>query len=140
MMSLSGEFIKALLAMVGEEVSAIAGEYGGLGNVGCLRDATRSAVVESSGIFDADDHFLQSGHVDQTQEGLVVLLQSQESAEEGDAVNERYGAVNGVDDPTIATGAVLGAEFFAQPAVVGPMLADQIEDALLSVFVGNGYR
>jgi len=59
------------------------------------------------------------GYVDAAEDGLALMEERDERAEERDAADERFGAVDGVEDPDEFRIGTVVTEFFADDAVAG---------------------
>ena len=77
------------------------------------------------------------------QQWLVVLNQSEQHSVERHAADERFGAVDGIDDPGIrGVAGIPGglAVFLADKGVIGPPCLDEPAQLLFRLAVGDGDR
>ena len=86
------------------------------------------------------DAFVQRRDADDAQHGHPGMFQADQRAIQGHAVNERLGAVDGVEDPAEAAPSRPLGQFLAQDGVVGKALGDAAAEVLFRPAVGHGHR
>ena len=94
--------------------------------------------VEASESVCGVDDFVDAGHRDRAEDGDSVVEACEHGPEEGDALDEGDGAVDGVDDPLVAVVAVFVGELFSEDAVVGEVVCDAVSEFGFDRLVGDG--
>ena len=82
--------------------------------------------------------FVDAWHRDRAEDGDSVVEACEHGSEEGDALNEGDGTVDGVDDPLVAVGAVFVWELFSEDSVVGEVVCDSVAEFCFDGLVGDG--
>ncbi len=96
-------------------------------------------LVECAEAFGGVDRFIvEGGHGDDAEDGLVVVEAGEHGSEEGDAVDEGDGAVDGVDDPLVSGGSLAVIELFAEDGVVWVGVDDVFSEVCFGGAVGDG--
>lgn len=98
------------------------------------------AIVEGGGVVVADDELAEDGLVDGAEDGLAVMEKRDERGEERHAADERFGAVDGIEDPDEVGVGVFVAELFADDAVRGKFFGNATAEELLCATVREGDR
>ena len=106
-------------------------DFGGDG-VACID------LVERAQACGGVDEFVEAGHGDGADDGGAFVEAGEHGAEEGDALDEGDGAVDGVDDPLVVVGAWLVRELFAEDGVVWEVCGDSFAEFGFDGFVGDG--
>ena len=84
------------------------------------------------------DDLAEGREADRARDGLAVVFESGHATEQRHAADERLGAVDGVEVPTVAGRAVLLAVLLAEDCVSGALGVEDAPGELLAFLVGAG--
>ena len=103
-----------------------------------LADADRGAVRIGATPFECGVSGAEEWEVDDAEDGLVALDESEGGTAEGDAVDEVGGAVDGVECPHQFPVATCGSFFFAEEGDLGCGVAEKVAELVLDGEVDFG--
>ena len=118
------------------DVERVAREERGVFDAGRLPGAD-GAIVKGGGLVVADNELAEDRLVDGAEDGLAVMKERDQGGEERHAGDERFGAVDGIEDPDEFGVGVFVAEFFADDAVGREFFGDPTAEELLGAAVGE---
>lgn len=95
-------------------------------------------LVEAAEACSCVDEFVEAGHGDGAEDGGAVVEKGKHGAEEGDALDEGDGAVDGIDDPLVFVAAGFVGELFAEDPVVWEVVFDSVTELRFDGLIGDG--
>ena len=107
---------------------------------GGLRNARRLLIPKTPQAARGIDNLIKSWKIDDADHRLVIDLEPDEDAVQGNAVHKGIGAVNGIEDPATIRLPCLFPFFFAKDSVIRKSLADAFAQVTFGVAICNGYE